>query len=36
MTIATYAELVSEMGDWLNRTDLTPKSRRSFACSRRA
>jgi hypothetical protein len=25
MTIATYAELVSEMGDWLNRTDLTAK-----------
>jgi hypothetical protein len=25
MTIATYSELVSEMGDWLNRSDLTTK-----------
>jgi hypothetical protein len=25
MTIATYTELVSEMGDWLNRADLTAK-----------
>ena len=25
MTIASYAELVSELGDWLNRTDLSAK-----------
>jgi hypothetical protein len=25
MTIATYSELVSELGDWLNRADLTAK-----------
>ena len=25
MALASYADLVSEMGDWLNRSDLTPK-----------